>query len=164
MSKTKKKTDENKFTMSNDKIREEILANENLGATAYAVYMTILSFRHNKDDDFKGLCCPSITTIMEKCSLSRSTVNRQLTALYEAGYLEIDTGRQHHSNHYAFPKEPFYCDLDIGNTFWYGNVTTYSGRKRRAFRKKDRYNHYGNASETAERDELDDELDDDFGC
>lgn len=158
MRKTIKKTDEGKFTMSNDKIREEILANENLGVTAYAVYMTILSFRHNKDDDFRGLCCPSITTIMEKCRLSRSTVNRQLTALYDEGYLEIDTGRQHHSNHYAFPKEQCYREEDIGNMYALGDVSTYNGRKRKAFRKKDRYKHYGDASETAKHDELDDDF------
>lgn len=154
MSKTKNKTEATGFTKSDNKIREEILANENLGVTAYAVYMTILSFRHNKKDDNEGLCYPSINKIMEKCHLSRSTVNRQLTALYDEGYLWIHSGRVHASNRYAFPKETWFdeSDIMIYETF------PYNGRRKQVFKKgaNSVYNPHSNVSS------LDDGLDDDW--
>ena len=154
MSRKKNKTEATGFTKSDNKIREEILANENLGVTAYAVYMTILSFRHNKKDDNEGLCYPSINKIMEKCHLSRSTVNRQLTALYDEGYLWIHSGRVHASNRYAFPKETWFdeSDIMIYETF------PYNGRRKQVFKKgaNSVYNPHSNVSS------LDDGLDDDW--
>lgn len=128
---------EGTFTKSTNTIREAILANDNLGATAYVVYITLLSFRHEAKDHAMGLCCPSIDTIAEKIHMSKSTVNRAIKALYDEDYLLIDSGKQHVSSRYAFPQEPFYCESDIypvGGE--YGGLPMKPVRKKKAFRKK----------------------------
>lgn len=152
------------FTKSTNTIREAIFANDNLGVTAYAVYITLLSFRHEANDESRGLCCPSIDTIAEKIHMSKSTVNRAIKALYDEGYLLIDSGKQHVSSRYAFPQEPFYNESDIYPVGGLLDGLPYKPvRKRKAFRKKNVVEAETVHNTTSKSVSPDDDEEDDFG-
>ena len=85
-------------------VMQEIL--KTLNTTAFSIYAVILSYRNSRTNE----CCPSISQISEEYNISQRTIKDNLDKLYEAGFLDIDSGAKYNCNHYFFPKETFYKD------------------------------------------------------
>lgn len=82
-----------------------------LGPTAFAVYFIIQSHRNTETNE----CFPSVQTIANECSFSKSTVEKAITALVNADYLSVNSGRQGVNNNYYFPLEDFYNNKFSGD-------------------------------------------------
>lgn len=75
-----------------------------LGSGAYSVYMALLSYRNTTTND----CYPSIERIHEDFNIAVRTIKNNLDKLYEAGYIDINSGHKNIANNYYFPKEYWY--------------------------------------------------------
>lgn len=82
-----------------------------LGPTAFAVYFIIQSHRNTETNE----CFPSVQTIANECSFSKSTVEKAITALVNADYLSVNSVRQGVNNNYYFPLEDFYSNKFSGD-------------------------------------------------
>lgn len=98
------------------------------GSTATVLYLIILSHRRMETNK----CFPSIELLSRECNCSKSTISKNLTKLYNAGFLQIDSGRRNLSNNYYFPKEWFYEEFNEEDILQVMTPTT----KRRKIKKK----------------------------
>ena len=117
------------FTKSDNKIRYECICE--CGASAYIVYITILSHKNSKDQ----FSFPSITTIAKESGISKRQVSRYINELSEKGYLIIDSGQQGLSNKYYFPKESFYVKFSENQIFARKKKTGYGNFDVNAYNK-----------------------------
>ena len=79
-----------------------------LGTTAYAVYMAILSYRNTKTND----CHPSVKRIHEDFNISERTIKDNLDKLYDNGFININSGHKNIASNYYFPKEFYFHAWD----------------------------------------------------
>lgn len=94
------------FVIAQNELRIKI--NKDCGLSAYAVYISILSFRNTKTN----LCFPSKKLIAEECSCSEENVKKIIKKLSVCGYITIRSGSKGKANEYHFPFENESNEMD----------------------------------------------------
>lgn len=116
------------FTIVQNELKTKIA--RDTSPQAAFLYITLLSHKNSKTKK----TFPSIDVLSRELGVSPRTISNLLSDLYNAGYIEINSGKTKVANNYFFPHEEDY-DEQMVDRFGYPYR-----RKTAKFKKKQDYN------------------------